>query len=292
MTTDVALSTDTDELERVVKLFELNDKQKDCLEQFLKAISPESNNLWAASLDKWLFGESRPRLAQRFCRARNFNLKKALKMLMDDLAWRDQQKVCELRDMEPSSLVQCDVSELTTRLPVLQHGRDRHERPVIYKQFGATCQVSELLKVTTQESLVRYHVWQNEQAVKSITATEQRDHFVPTCANPHSPPGMMIVIDAEGWHVGLASRAAFGFLRQIAQVDSDHYPERLGRLVVINAPSALTTAWWVIRGWLDDRTKNKIAIFGAQNEWLQTLVDEIGEEALPVMYGGKADVTY
>ena len=34
----------------------------------------------------------------------------------------------------------------------------------------------------------------------------------------------------------------------MVSTDSDHYPERLGQLVLINAPSVLSIAWRVIQG--------------------------------------------
>lgn len=57
----------------------------------------------------------------------------------------------------------------------------------------------------------------------------------------------MLVIDAAGWHLGLGTSDAFVFIKSMATTDSDHYPERLGTLVVINAPSVLAFAWNIIQ---------------------------------------------
>lgn len=48
----------------------------------------------------------------------------------------------------------------------------------------------------------------------------------------------------------------------MAITDSDHYPERLGTMIIINAPSVLSFAWRIIQGFLDAVTKEKINILG------------------------------
>ncbi len=48
----------------------------------------------------------------------------------------------------------------------------------------------------------------------------------------------------------------------MATTDSDHYPERLGTMVIVNAPAMLSFAWRIIQGFLDPVTKEKINILG------------------------------
>lgn len=47
----------------------------------------------------------------------------------------------------------------------------------------------------------------------------------------------------------------------MTDVDNLHYPERLGKMVIINSPWALSIAWKVIRSWLDTKTQNKIGLW-------------------------------
>ena len=53
----------------------------------------------------------------------------------------------------------------------------------------------------------------------------------------------VVIVDAAGWHPGLFDKTAFRVLRSMAALDADHYPERLGRLIVVNAPRLLAFAW-------------------------------------------------
>lgn len=69
--------------------------------------------------------------------------------------------------------------------------------------------------------------------------------------------------------------------------DGNHYPERLGTLVVINAPAMLSWTWKVIQGFLDDVQKAKIGIYGTDpNEWRPVLFKIIDKDQVPVSYGG------
>ena len=52
-------------------------------------------------------------------------------------------------------------------------------------------------------------------------------------------------------------------LQAISMLCSDHYPETLGKMFIINAPYFFQMAWAIIRRWLDDRTKDKISILGS-----------------------------
>lgn len=74
----------------------------------------------------------------------------------------------------------------------------------------------------------------------------------------------------------------------MADLDSLHYPERLGQIFVVNAPYMLAVAWRVIRSWLDERTKQKIHILRGVDEHGPILCKELGEDVVPVEFGGKA----
>lgn len=228
--------------------------------------------------------ETEEMMAYRFCRARAFKVKDAIKMLKADLTWREEQAILALQLQQPSDFCDFDPKELVKSMPILLHGHDKKGRSIVYKQFGAECRIKDLLKVTSADVLVRYHIWQTEKCLQCLSVQSQ------SLQRPVDQ--MMVIIDAKGWHIGLATPSAMGFLKRIAAVDSDHYPERLGRLIVINAPYMLAWSWKVIKGWLDPRTKNKIEILGPEKNWLPRLLEEVDEEQIPEMYGGKAKMTY
>ena len=78
---------------------------------------------------------------------------------------------------------------------------------VIYKNFGANMNVARLLATLDipLENLVRYHVWQQEQATRLLGHQ--------TVKQGKAVGKFVCVFDAKGWHPGLFSRAAASFLR-------------------------------------------------------------------------------
>lgn len=73
----------------------------------------------------------------------------------------------------------------------------------------------------------------------------------------------------------------------MASTDGDHYPERLGTLIVVNAPAVLSWAWKAIQNLLDDVQRAKIGIYGTDpNEWMPVLQKIVDRKQIPVSYGG------
>jgi hypothetical protein len=99
----------------------------------------------------------------------------------------------------------------------------------------------------------------------------------------------VLVIDAEGWGLRLATSDAYAFIKGMASTDSDHYPERLGNMIIINAPYVLSIAWKVIQGFLDPVTKQKVKIVSSNRaEWEPLLQKYIDIDQIPFQYGGNA----
>ena len=69
-------------------------------------------------------------------------------------------------------------------------------------------------------------------------------------------------------------------------IDSKHYPETLGHMFIINAPSIFSLAWPLITPFLDERTQRKIDVISSPEAWKKRLREFIDPESLPVEYGG------
>lgn len=65
--------------------------------------------------------------------------------------------------------------------------------------------MAELLKVTTTEQMLAYHVWQQEFAMRELgRQTKRLGRTIET---------VVAVIDASGWTLSLATRTAYGYLK-------------------------------------------------------------------------------
>lgn len=216
----------------------------------------------------------------RFLRARKFNVKAALAMIRDDIEWRSEENRLCLPNETAYDVLSCDVGKLYQYFPTWIQGKDKQLRPVSYRQFGKF-EIWNVLKLTTLNRLIRFHAWETEAALRSMYAlSNQTGYNIET---------FVLVVDASGWNMHLATSDAFAFIKGMAVTDSDHYPERLGAMFIINAPSMLYFAWRIVQGFLDSATKEKIKILSSDmNEWKHVLLQYIDEDEIPMQYGGKA----
>lgn len=74
-------------------------------------------------------------------------------------------------------------------------------------------------------------------------------------------------------------------------LSSAHYPETLGTIAVVNAPSFFSTIWnSVVKHAFDEGTRNKIHVLGSDPGL--TLKQIIKPEDIPKIYGGELDWNY
>ena len=248
----------------------------------------------------------RQRLLLRFLRARKFNADAAYTMLQADLAWRRGDcttnasegggesdnglggPVSALNDitngLEVLGCSREDFASVQEHFPMVLAGHDKQGRPVLYKKLGANCVVSEIAKRVPTPKLVQYHVWTQEHTLSAAARQSE--------AMGRHIERVVVVIDAKDWYVSLFSSAAREYLRGLADMDSAHYPERLGAVVIVNSPLLLSTAWAVIRVWLDDRTTKKVRMLRGPDDYEPVLRELIGDDQLLKEYGGKLDVPF
>jgi hypothetical protein len=216
----------------------------------------------------------------RFLRARKFNVKNALAMAKDDVKWREEKNRLMIRKETAADVLNCDINEIYKFFPVWFQGFDKQQRPVSYRQFGKF-EIWNVLKLTTMERLIRFHAWETEQALRTMYSLSNKSGY--------NIETFVLVIDAAGWNMSLATSDAFAFIKGMATTDSDHYPERLGTMLIINAPSVLSFAWRIIQGFLDNVTKAKIHILSSNpDEWRPVLQRYIDIDQIPMKYGGTA----
>ena len=251
----------------------INTEQLAAAEQVLRAIENENLNFFTDKEDRFL-------KVLRFLRARKFNVKNTLNMIREDVRWRSEDDRLKLSTESAENVLQCDIPSLYQYFPVWFQGFDKQLRPVSYRQFGKF-EIWNVLKLTSMEKLVRFHAWETEQALRSM--------YILSDKSGYNIETFVLVIDAAGWNMRLATSDAFAFIKGMAVTDSDHYPERLGTMVIINAPSVLSFAWRIIQGFLDNVTKDKIRILGSNmEEWQPVLEHYIDRDQIPRQYGGTA----
>lgn len=76
-----------------------------------------------------------------------------------------------------------------------------------------------------------------------------------------------------------------GLLQQAAKLTGDNYPENMGNMYVVNAPFVFSACWSVVKGFLDERTTQKIKIIGGSFQ--KPLLEMVDAANLPKFLGGE-----
>ena len=70
-----------------------------------------------------------------------------------------------------------------------------------------------------------------------------------------------VIIDGKDFKFSKSfNKKSRNFFSKLVDVDSNHYPETLGRLVLVNAPPTAMTFWSFMKPFIDDKTKQRIVI--------------------------------
>jgi hypothetical protein len=94
------------------------------------------------------------------------------------------------------------------------------------------------------------------------------------------------IMDLKG--VGLTKAPqVYSYVKQASALSQNYYPERLGRLYLINAPWGFSTVWGVVKGWLDPVTVQKIHVLGSGYQ--KDLLSQVPAENLPKEFGGTCE---
>lgn len=208
----------------------------------------------------------------RFCRARKFDLQKILLMWNNFVNWRKENNIDNIE-----TYVFHELEQVKKHYPHGYFRVDRKGRPIYIERIGKL-NLKELFKVTTQERLIKYYTQSYERLLKQI---------FPSCTAAAGLPcnQTVTILDLKGGSMGMVSKQVYDFIQLASKIGQDYYPEILGQMFIINAPMLFTGIWTVIKGWLDEKTRNKIKILGSKYE--KDLFEVVDPENLPDFLGGK-----
>jgi len=249
----------------------LKPAQERVLEQFEQLIAERGLPVDAAKHPD----EHKTTFLLRFLRARKFSLANAYKMLKNDVDWRLEVGIAELRKQTPEQILGCPREVIDQHLPIFQRGFDQEGRPAFYQQ-ATGFYIDRLLQHTTMARVLRYHMWKAEK-------------MADLCVSQSALLGQQIettfvVIDIRDMVMSQVTRQFLAYMKQMAKIDQDHYPERMGVLFIINIPWTFSVVWSGIKPWLDSRTKMKIKIY--RDGYHAEMHGLIGVAQLPPCYGG------
>jgi hypothetical protein len=136
-----------------------------------------------------------------------------------------------------------------------------------------------MYKITTGDRMLQNLVVEYEKVAdpRLPACSRKAGKLLETCCT---------IMDLKG--VGITKvPSVYGYVRQASAISQDHYPERLGKLYLINAPWGFSGVWSVVRGFLDPVTVDKIHILGYNYQ--SELLAQVPKENLPIEFGGTCE---
>jgi hypothetical protein len=113
-----------------------------------------------------------------------------------------------------------------------------------------------LWRCTNVERLHRFMVMHNEEEI---------NFRFPVCSVVAGKriETQIIINDLAGMSLSTADRNAYSLLKLTAQSCGDYYPEILGPYIVVNCPGFFTFIWAILKGWVDEKTREKFKLYGS-----------------------------
>ncbi|KAJ6260412.1 Patellin-3 [Drechslerella dactyloides] len=207
----------------------------------------------------------------RYLRARKFDVAAAKLMYTNAEKWRKETKLDDIVE----SWDYPEKPQVFEYYPQYYHKTDKDGRPVYIEKLGKI-DLTQLMKITEEQRMLTNLAVENLLQYVGVPNLQ-----LPGCFKANGERAA--IMDLKG--VGITSvPSAYGYLKKASVISQDYYPERLGKLYIINAPWGFSSVWSIVKGWLDKVTQEKIAVLGGS--YSAELLKQIPAENLPVEFGG------
>lgn len=197
----------------------------------------------------------------RYLRARDWNVKKSYKMLMDTLEWR--------RTYRPDEICAEELRFEASTGKMFRRGFDYLGRPILYLTPARE-------NSTNYENNLKLLVYTMEQAIASMAVGVEQ---------------MVWMIDFEGYSAKHA--VPLSVAKEVLNILSNHYPERLGLAFVISAPLLFSIFFTTIKPFIHPITRKKIHFVGkTEGEKIETLSKYMDMSQIEKRFGGTNNFIY
>ncbi|KAJ8763133.1 hypothetical protein K2173_025518 [Erythroxylum novogranatense] len=189
----------------------------------------------------------------RYLRARNWNTKKAVKMLKETLKWRLQFK--------PEKIRWDDVAmEAKTGKVYRANFVDKNGRTVLVMRPGYQ-------NTNGIEGQMKHLVYCLENAI--MTSNEEQ---------------MIWLVDFQGWTMASISVKS---TKETIRVLQNHYPERLALAILFNPPKIFESFWTMVKPFIEPKTYKKVKFAYSNNPESQKMMKELFDmDKLDSAFGG------
>ncbi|XP_057865806.1 uncharacterized protein LOC131073394 [Cryptomeria japonica] len=200
-------------------------------------------------------------LLSQYLRARNWSVKKAVKMLKDTLKWRLEYKPDEIRWGDIAH-------EAETGKIYRANYVDKYGRTVLVMRPG-------FQNTTSWKGQIKYLVYCMENAIINLPKEQEQ---------------MVWLIDFKGW---TAASISVKVTRETANVLQNHYPERLGVAILYNPPKIFESFWTVVKPFLEAKTYRKVKfVYSKDSESMKIMEELFDMDKVETAFGGQCPVEF
>eukprot|EP00929_Paragymnodinium_shiwhaense_P087690 TRINITY_DN47833_c0_g1_i1.p1 TRINITY_DN47833_c0_g1~~TRINITY_DN47833_c0_g1_i1.p1 ORF type:complete len:659 (+),score=209.35 TRINITY_DN47833_c0_g1_i1:145-2121(+) len=211
----------------------------------------------------------------RFLVARQWDVDKAAAMLRDHYKWMAEMGLAKLlKDPFPEEV------HVKKYYPQAYHGISKQGWPIYIERPGHI-DMPRMLQLLAPERLLEYMFVGSElgQRLRNPACSLARGEVIDKSLN-------IMDLDGLGFRV-LTHTTARRVLKDYTVAIQNHYPESMGKLIIVNAPKVFSVAWSFVKPLLDDKTVSKISIYGADKKaWSEALLELADADQLPKFLGG------
>jgi hypothetical protein len=136
-----------------------------------------------------------------------------------------------------------------------------------------------MYKITTADRMLQNLVTEYEKLTdpRLPACCRKSGKLLETCCS---------IMDLKGVGVSKVS-SVYGYVKSVSAISQNYYPERLGKLYMINAPWGFAAAFNFVKSFLDPVTVQKIHILGSGYQ--AELLAQVPKENLPTEFGGTCE---
>lgn len=214
----------------------------------------------------------------KFCRARNFELEKILKMFRKFISWRSENEV----DYISENFYFKEFDEVLKIYPHGYHKVDKAGHPIYY-QIISKLNAEKLFKITTSERLIKYFIQTYEETMKFKfkACSKARGELIEQSC---------VILDIEGIGISDLFGKTRSFLNLAAKLGQDYYPCNMDKMFLINANKFFEVVYNIVKGLIDIRTRKKIELLG--NKYKEKVFEYIDPDNLPTFLGGNCTCSH
>lgn len=214
-----------------------------------------------------------------FCKG---DREKALKKWKKTQEWRKDKDVWEIH-RHPHTLF----SRIKEAYPHIIHGHSKTGQVVVYEHpgrmnlkqlFRSGCKVSDMLEHLTFFLEYVGNCVGSRSQLRELNGADSGTYSF-------SSWGTMVVMDIQGCSLTSLTGDVMSYLSQSSALQTDHYPNVLKRVFVVNCPFFVAGAWSMIKGIVPESVH--VEILSSSNA-LEAMRKYIDDDQIPPEYGGSS----